>query len=102
MKQTPPPTKQAIALFYDGETAPKLTAKGQDDIAEQIIAIAREAGIPLYENAELTKLLATLDLGEEIPKLLYITIAEIIALAYRLQNKYPPGWTPDGKGTDEM
>lgn len=83
---------EAVALFYDGETAPKLSAKGSGDIAEEIIAIATACDVPLYQNTELVNLLASLELGDEIPELLYFSIAEIIAFAYKLQGKYPKGW----------
>ena len=55
----------AVALHYDGDTAPKVTAKGYGELAEQIIALAKEHNIPLQENAELVRLLATLELGDE-------------------------------------
>ena len=61
---------QAIALKYDEITAPKLTAKGQAEIAEQIIDIAREHNIPIYENSELVNILSKLELGDEIPEVL--------------------------------
>jgi flagellar biosynthesis protein len=80
---------QAIALKYDQITAPKLTAKGQSDLAEQIIHIAREHNIPIYENSELVNILSKLELGDEIPETLYQVIAEIIAFAYHLQGKVP-------------
>lgn len=80
---------QAVALFYDGQSAPKLSAKGEADIAEEIIAIARENGIPLCENPELNKLLMNLDIGDSIPESLYICIATIIAFAYDLSGKTP-------------
>ena len=76
--------KQAVALFYDGENTPKITAKGEGDIAEQIIAIAQENNIALCENKALNDLLMTLELGEEIPETLYLAIAHIIAFAYQL------------------
>ena len=85
---------QAIALKYDEITAPKLTAKGQADIAEQIIDIAREHNIPIYENSELVNILSKLELGDEIPETLYRVIAEIIAFAYHLQGKVPKGFDP--------
>lgn len=84
--------RQAIALSYDGSNAPTLTAKADDELAEQILAIAREHGVPIYENAELVKLLARLELGDEIPEALYRTIAEIIAFAWYLKGKCPPGF----------
>ncbi|MCJ0877585.1 EscU/YscU/HrcU family type III secretion system export apparatus switch protein [Pseudomonas sp. JI-2] len=84
--------RQAIALSYDGFNAPSLSAKGDDELAEAILAIAREHEVPIYENADLVKLLARLELGDEIPEALYRTIAEIIAFAWYLKGKYPPGF----------
>jgi flagellar biosynthesis protein len=85
--------RRAIALEYDGEAAPRVSAIGHDLLAEQIVAIAREHGVPLVENTELAGLLARLDLGDEIPETLYLCIAQIIAFAYRLRGKSPAGWT---------
>lgn len=84
--------RQAIALSYDGKSAPSLTAKGDDELAEAILAIAREYEVPIYENADLVRLLARLELGEAIPEQLYLCIAEIIAFAWYLKGKYPPGF----------
>lgn len=78
--------KQAVALFYDGENTPKVTAKGEGDIAEQIIVIAKENNIAFCENKPLSDLLMTLELGEEIPETLYLAIAHIIAFAYKLND----------------
>ncbi|WP_438279918.1 EscU/YscU/HrcU family type III secretion system export apparatus switch protein [Pseudomonas alabamensis] len=86
------PPRQAIALTYDGEQAPTLSAKGDDELAEAIIALAREHEVPIYENAELVRLLARLELGDQIPEALYLTIAEIIAFAWRLRGKTPAGF----------
>ncbi|MBF8779223.1 EscU/YscU/HrcU family type III secretion system export apparatus switch protein [Pseudomonas fulva] len=84
--------RQAIALSYDGAQAPTLSAKGDDELAEAILAIAREHEVPIYENAELVRLLARLELGEQIPETLYLTIAEIIAFAWQLRGKLPAGF----------
>lgn len=80
---------QAVALFYDGENAPELTAKGSGITAEEIIAIAKEHNVPLCENPELLKLLSQIELGEQIPENLYFCIAQILAFAYHLQGKSP-------------
>ncbi len=87
-----PPQAKAIALRYDEVSAPKLTAKGENAVAEEIMRIAEEHGIPLYENSELVSILSKLELGEEIPDVLYRVIAEIIAFAYYLQGKTPQGF----------
>lgn len=79
----------AVALKYDGDKAPTVAATGTYELAEEIIRIAREHGIPLYENAELASILARLELNEEIPETLYRVIAEILAFAFNLQGKAP-------------
>jgi flagellar biosynthesis protein len=93
MKNTAP--RQAIALTYDGQKAPVLSAKGDDELAEAILAIAREYEVPIYENAELVRLLARLELGDAIPEQLYRCIAEIIAFAWYLKGKAPDGSSRD-------
>ncbi len=96
MKQQAP--RQVIALSYDGKNAPNLTAKGDDELAEAILAIAREYEVPIYENAELVRLLAKLELGDAIPEPLYRSIAEIIAFAWYLKGKCPEGFEPKEEG----
>ena len=94
MRTTDTP-RQAIALKYDGTHAPTLTAKGDEELAEAILQIARDYEVPIYENAELVKLLARMELGESIPEELYRTIAEIIAFAWNLKGKFPAGHDPN-------
>ena len=60
--------RQAIALSYDGSSAPILSAKGDAELAELILATAREHEVPIYENADLVRILARLELGSEIPE----------------------------------
>ncbi len=88
---------QAIALQYDGENAPMVTASGEGVIAEEILRIAKEHNIPLKEDALLAELLSDLNLGEEIPPMLYRVIAEVIAYAYLVSGKVPvkKGENPD-------
>ncbi len=90
-EQTNTPTL-AVALQYDGETAPKVTAKGAGDIAEQILAIAQEHDVPLQDNPELVKVLSKIELGDQIPEALYLAVAEVIAFAYMLKGKVPKGY----------
>ena len=86
MKQS---TEIAIALSYDGEQAPRVTAKGAGKLAARILAMAREHDIPLHEDPQLVEILAQIELGEEIPESLYRVVAEIIAFVYILQGKSP-------------
>jgi len=85
----------AIALEYDGERAPRVTAKGEGAIAQQIIDLAREHDVPLQENAELVRLLRRIPLGDEIPEALYYTVAEVIAFAYIIAGRFPQGFESD-------
>jgi flagellar biosynthesis protein len=87
--------KHAVALTYDGSRAPTVSAEGSGELAEQIIAIARAHGIPLFENPQLLALLQEIGLGEEIPETLYLCIAQVIAFAYKIQGKTPAGWQPN-------
>jgi len=84
-------TPLAVALQYDGEHAPRVTAKGRHDIAGQIIELARQHNIPLQENEPLAELLARVELGNEIPEALYLAVAQVIAFAYHLSGKLPGG-----------
>lgn len=94
MNEESNPRSLAVALKYDGEHAPEVTASGEDHWAHEMIRLAREYGVPLYENPELVQILARLDLGEEVPETLYRIIAEILAFAFHLQGRAPEGFTP--------
>ena len=83
-----PPKRQqsAVALAYrDGEAAPKVVAKGQGLIAEQIISRAQEAGVFVHESKELVSLLMDVDLDRQIPPALYRAIAELLAWLYHVE-----------------
>lgn len=82
----------AIALAYnEGEgTAPKVVAKGNGVIAEQIIATAKENKVFVHESKALVSLLMQVDLDDHIPPSLYQAIAEILAWLYQLENGMEP------------
>ncbi|BFM20857.1 EscU/YscU/HrcU family type III secretion system export apparatus switch protein [Gilvimarinus japonicus] len=82
--------QKAVALYYDGTSAPVISATGTGEIAQQIIDIAEQNDVPLCDNATLVDFLVTLELGDAIPEKLYLAIAHIIAFAYDLR-----GLTPD-------
>jgi flagellar biosynthesis protein len=85
----------AIALEYDGKNAPLVTAKGAGDLADKIMSLAHQHGIPLHEDRELIDILAQINMGEEIPENLYHAVAEIIAFAYILSGKFPENYKPE-------
>lgn len=81
------PQARAIALRYDpeAERAPVVSAAGRGEVAERILALAREQGVPIREDPDLVALLAQLDVGQVIPAELYPVIAEVLAFVYRLR-----------------
>ncbi len=89
MSNQRPELPLAVALEYDGEHAPRVTAKGRDKLADRIVQIARQHGIPLQENEPLAAVLSKVELGEEIPESLYLAVAQVIAFAYHLSGKAP-------------
>jgi flagellar biosynthesis protein len=84
----------AVALSYDGDGAPRVTASGRHRVADDIVAAAEAAGVPLYPDAELALVLAQIPVGDEIPEALYRAIAEVIAFAYLVAGKFPEGFVP--------
>ena len=77
--------KKAVALKYNPEidNAPKLIAKGEKEIAEKIIKIAKENGIPIFEDPYLISILYKLNFYEEIPEEIYEAVAAILATVYK-------------------
>lgn len=84
--------QSAVALAYrDGDNAPKVVAKGNGLIAEQIIARAKEAGVFVHESKELVALLMEVDLDRQIPPGLYRAIAELLAWLYHIETAQKNG-----------
>jgi flagellar biosynthesis protein len=84
----PAERKTATALSYEhGDTAPQVVATGIGYVAEQMIAAAREAGVPVRSDPALAKALAASDLGDQVPEALYRAVAETLAWAHGLDNE---------------
>ncbi|BBL70492.1 EscU/YscU/HrcU family type III secretion system export apparatus switch protein [Methylogaea oryzae] len=77
----------AVALRYEGSGVPKVVAKGKGLVAEQIVAKAKEHKVPLKSDTGLVSLLSSVPLGDEIPRELYLAVAEVLAFAYMLSEK---------------
>jgi flagellar biosynthetic protein FlhB len=82
------PTRLAVAIKYDSAAmnAPKLLAKGAERIAKKIKDLAEKHEIPIIENKELAQsLYMMVEIGQEVPPLLYQAIAEVLAYIYKLR-----------------
>jgi flagellar biosynthesis protein len=77
---------RAAALRYDPESggAPTVVAAGSGELAERIIALAREHGVPVREDARLAQALARLELEAQVPPELWDAVAQALVWAYRL------------------
>lgn len=72
------PSKKAVALQYEaGNSAPVIVASGMGYMAEKIVEVAADSGVPVYEDNSLATMLSQLSLGQEIPDALYRAIVEI-------------------------
>ncbi|MFC7734479.1 flagellar biosynthesis protein FlhB [Roseomonas sp. GCM10028921] len=83
------PTHYAVALGYEegSSAAPRILAKGADELATRIREKARESGVPLVSNPPLARALFKLDVDTEIPAEHYQAVAEIIAFVWRARSR---------------
>ena len=82
------PTHFAIAIKYElnKDSAPKVVAKGMDELAQRIKKIAVENNVPLYEDKELARALyKSVDVGEQIPTKLFKAVAQILAYIFQMK-----------------
>jgi flagellar biosynthesis protein len=80
----------AAALTWDplSSEPPEVVAVGRGITAETIVRIAKERGIPLYEDPGLVEALARLDVSDFIPRELYAVVAEVLAYVYRVDQAF--------------
>jgi flagellar biosynthesis protein len=76
----------AAALQYDPlrPEPPQVVAVGRGVTAEEIVRVAKEHNVPLYEDAGLVEALARLDVSDCVPRELYAVVAEVLAYVYRI------------------
>ena len=81
--------KKASALVYNPkEGIPKLLAKGRGREAEQIIALAKKAGIEIVEDTALAALLdAGVKPGDFVPPWCWEAVAKILAFVLLKEEK---------------
>lgn len=72
------PVQRAAALRYGaGDGAPVIVASGMGHLAEKIVEVAADNGVPVYEDTSLATVLSQMQLGREIPEELYQAVVEI-------------------------
>ena len=86
------PTHFAVALKYDAKRmrAPRVVAKGVDLVAQNILRIAREHRVPVFESPKLARALyRSTDLNREIPAGLYVAVAQVLSYVFRIRTMNP-------------
>jgi len=84
------PTHVAVALKYEAEAmdAPEVVAKGADLVAEKIRQVAEAHGVPIVRRPELARTLyETVEIGQTVPQAMFVAVAEVLAMIYRLRKK---------------
>ena len=77
--------QKAVAIQYNPEdAAPKIMAKGAGFVAERIMENAKNANIPIQQNAALAEELNRIDIGANIPPELYEVVAQILIFVSEL------------------
>ena len=81
---------RAAALRYepDSDFAPVVIASGYGQIAERIINVAEQTGIPVYRDDSVSSMLCMLDVGKNIPPELYEIIAKVYCSIITTAEKY--------------
>jgi flagellar biosynthesis protein len=88
------PTKAVAIEYVKGvDEAPRVTASGKGNIAEQILQIAFDRGIKVRQDAELVEILSLVEVDSPIPLEAFSAVAEILAFVYQanaLRKPRPP------------
>ena len=84
---TPERPRRAAALRYGGAGAPEVVAAGGGHLADRILERAREAGVPVKEDAALAETLASLAVGTEVPEELWTAVARVLVWAYEVEGR---------------
>lgn len=84
------PTHIAVAIKYEegNMEAPKLVAKGADNIAIKIKELAKESNVPIIENKPLARMIySKVEIDEDIPQDMYQAVAEVLVVILKMKNK---------------
>lgn len=98
---------KAVALKYNMEEdlAPIVIASGYGEIAQRIIDVAEQRGIPVFRDDSAVSLLCMLEVGSNIPPELYEVVAaiycQLLRVSYRIKNGHDPLPKEPGHGTGE-
>ena len=81
---------RAAAISYNpGEDdAPVLAAFGEGLVAEKIVEVAKESGVPVLPDPSLASMLSKISVGDEIPEELYEAVARVLVFVSEIDRSY--------------
>jgi len=82
--------KTAAAISYDPteNDVPVLSAFGEGYVAQKIVEVAKESGVPVLPEPGLTKMLSKLSVGDEIAPEMYDAVAKVLAFVSEVDRTY--------------
>jgi len=81
---------RAAAIAYDPSShdAPILAAFGEGQLAKKIVEVAKEAGIPILPDPDLSAMLSQVSVGDEISPEMYEAVAKVLAFVSEVDRTY--------------
>ena len=87
MRRGHPDRPKAVALrYWAGLPAPFLAAKAEGRAADRLIAMAKEAGVPVVEDRPLAKAIFPLDVGSYVPEDCFEIVAKVFAFVKSIED----------------
>jgi flagellar biosynthesis protein len=82
--------KRAAAISYNKEDndAPVLAAFGEGYVAERIVDIANESGVPVVSDPNTASLFSKISVGDEIPSVMYEVVARLLIFVSDMDRRY--------------
>lgn len=82
--------RRAAAISYDPKhhDVPILSAFGEGLVADKIVALAKESGVPVLPDPSLSSMLSKISIGDEIPEELYEAVAKVLIFVSEVDRSY--------------
>lgn len=79
---------KAVALRYpEGADAPYISAAAKGKLAERLVSIARQNGVPVIKNNEIADVLSFCSVGDYIPEETYTVLAKVFAFIEKVEKE---------------
>lgn len=85
---------KVATLKYKGRKTPIVSALGQNEIAAEMLKLAQQNNVPVYQDEDLVNILSQLDVGQAVPPELFEWVASVLAFSFFAKNEVPDGFSP--------